>query len=147
MKIKLIVILFVFSFYTFSNADENEPVQDERLKEALVLINEGKSEEAVGMLDKMIAEDPENPHVHLAMGIIHLEQQEFESAEESLKKSLELKPESVFAYYMLALLYEKQKQSAQAIVSWQKVLELSKDEDLKALAGKHLDQLKEIVEE
>ena len=76
------------------------------------------------------------------IAIAYIEEEQFFLAEESLNKALSLQPKAVPAYYMLAMLYEKQKLWDKAIQKWENICKYTKNEKLKELAQKHLEQLK-----
>lgn len=128
----------LFACISLLNAQENI------LKRVLALIDEGKSEEAVAVLKDELSKDAENPDVHLSLGIVYLERNEFEKSEQALLKTLELQPGSVVAYYTLAMLYEKQDKLGEAKEMWMKVLENTEEEDLKDLSDKHIRQIEEV---
>ena len=114
----------------------------ENIKKALVLLNEGKTKEAIEILNGEIKQDSDSePLTYLALGMAYIDQGRYGEAQASLENFLKAKPDSVAGHYTMAMLFEKQKEFAKAKDSWEKVLLLAHDKDLKELADKHIKQI------
>ncbi|OGS17108.1 MAG: hypothetical protein A2219_04620 [Elusimicrobia bacterium RIFOXYA2_FULL_50_26] len=111
------------------------------LKKGLLLLNEGKIDEALAVLREEVTKNPGNAEAHLALGVSYIEKGDYVSARGRLKEALALSPESVPAYYTLAMLYEKEKNFSDALQEWKNVLRFSKDKEIKELARKHIRHL------
>jgi Tfp pilus assembly protein PilF len=114
------------------------------LNQAMALVNEGRTDEALSILRQEIERNPQQSDVHLGLGVAYLQKGDFASAQSSLERALSMNPQSVPAHYSLAMLYEKQRAISRAIGEWQQVLRLSTDASLRDLAGKHIKQLEGI---
>lgn len=112
------------------------------LEKAMNLLNEGKTDEAIAIVKEQLKNNPDVSDNYLAMGIIELEQNNYPQAQEYLKKALKIDRKIIAAHYMLAMIYEKEGDTQKAADKWQKILKYSKDETLRALADKHIKQLK-----
>jgi len=136
MKKVFFVLFFLFvNTVVFSEQTNNGPQQ------TLTLINEGKNDEAIAQIKNDLLQK-ETADKYILIAIAYIEEEQFSLAEESLNKALSLQPKAVPAYYMLAMLYEKQKLWDKAIQKWENICKYTKNEKLKELAQKHLEQLK-----
>ena len=136
MKKVFFVLFFLFiNAVVFSEQTNNGPQQ------TLTLINEGKNDEAIAQIKNDLLQK-ETADKYILIAIAYIEEEQFSLAEESLNKALSLQPKAVPAYYMLAMLYEKQKLWDKAIQKWENICKYTKNEKLKELAQKHLEQLK-----
>lgn len=134
-KIFFILIFLFINAVVFSEQTNNGPQQ------TLTLINEGKNDEAIAQIKNDLLQK-ETADKYILIAIAYIEEEQFSLAEESLNKALSLQPKAVPAYYMLAMLYEKQKLWDKAIQKWENICKYTKNEKLKELAQKHLEQLK-----
>lgn len=133
---------FVFALFLLSLASAAPAaVSQDRLKEGLALMNEGKTDAALEVLRQAVAEDPSDPAGHTALGTAALRAQRFDQAQSSLERAVALDPKSQTALYSLALLYEKEKKFSQARGAWEKFLALSPSAESAELARRHLDRL------
>uniref|UniRef100_UPI0039B87533 tetratricopeptide repeat protein n=1 Tax=Candidatus Ruminimicrobium bovinum TaxID=3242779 RepID=UPI0039B87533 len=130
------ILIFLFiNAVVFSEQTNKGPQQ------TLTLINEGKNDEAIAQIKNDLLQK-ETADKYILIAIAYIEEEQFFLAEESLNKALSLQPKAVPAYYMLAMLYEKQKLWDKAIQKWENICKYTKNEKLKELAQKHLEQLK-----
>jgi arylsulfatase A-like enzyme/predicted Zn-dependent protease len=67
---------------------------------------EGKAEDAIRMLQGIIADDPKISDAHFALGNIYLRTRKFNDAISAFKKALELKPDDSFAVINVAGAYQ-----------------------------------------
>ena len=114
------------------------------LEDTLQMINDGKTDQAIETIKKNLEENKSADN-YVLMGIAYLEKNDAKNAEENFKKALFLDKKTVSAHYMLAMLYEKEKRNDQSIEKWEKICKYTKNEKLKNLAVKHLEQLKGIT--
>lgn len=116
-------------------------VSQDRLKEGLTLMNEGKTDVALNVLRQAVAEDPSDPAGHTALGTAALKAQQLNQAQTSLERAVALDPKSQTALYSLALLYEKKKRFPEARMAWEKFLALNPPRDSADMARRHLERL------
>ncbi|MDR1942336.1 MAG: tetratricopeptide repeat protein [Endomicrobium sp.] len=127
--------LFCFLPYAYANTQV--------LEEALTFLNDGKTDEAVSAVKTEILEEPDSAENYMALGMIHLEKNDYGSAKENLQKALSINKKIVAAHYMLAMIYEKEGDIEAALQKWGRIIKYTKNESLKSLAEKHLKQLKD----
>ncbi len=130
--------LSLFFFFAVSSA----ALASADLEQALSLLNEGKTDEAMEIVKERLKSEPDSSDNYMAMGLIQLEKNDYANAKENFKQALKINRKIVAAHYMLAMIYEKEGDTKQAIDKWQKITKYSKDETLKSLAEKHINQLK-----
>lgn len=133
-KIFLILFVLFLSYPTF--CQQSGPQQ------TLTLVNEGKNDEAIAQIKADLL-NKETADKYILIAIAYIEKEEYSLAEENLNKAISLEPRAVPAYYMLAMLYEKQQKWDKAVQKWENISKYTKNEELKKLAEKHLEQLKE----
>ena len=132
-----IIVALCYAVIGISIIRAEEPL----LKKALVMVNEGRAEEAIGMLNQELQNSPPTPDTHLGLGVAYLQKGDLAGARASLEKAVALKSDSVPAHYTLAMLFEKQRDYRRAVEEWRKVLQYTDDRGLKDLATKHIQQL------
>lgn len=135
---KIIYAFFCLFFVSLSYASS------QYLEDTLQMINDGKTDQAIETIKKNLEENKSADN-YVLMGIAYLEKNDAKNAEENFKKALFLDKKTVSAHYMLAMLYEKEKKYEQSIEKWKKICKYTKNEKLKNLAVKHLEQLKGIT--
>ena len=107
--------------------------EDERTRAASVsalvqtYVRDGRTDQAVEFLDKMIAEDPENIQAIGLRGNLHLAGGEFEDAEASFRRILAIAPANGGAHSALARLFTMQGEEEVAEQQILRGLELSPD--------------------
>ena len=85
--------------------------------------------EAIRYFKLAIRFNPELSEARYHLGIIYLNQREFDLAEENFKKALELKPDYAEAHNSLAVAYFHSRQPALAIAHYRQALKLRADID------------------
>lgn len=135
---KIIYAFFCLFFVSLTYASS------QYLEDTLQMINDGKTDQAIETIKKNLEENKSADN-YVLMGIAYLEKNDAKNAEENFKKALLLDKKTVSAHYMLAMLYEKEKRYEQSIEKWEKICKYTKNEKLKNLAVKHLEQLKGIT--
>lgn len=136
---KKIIYAFFCLFFVSSTYASSQYLED-----TLQMINDGKTDQAIETIKKNLEENKSADN-YVLMGIAYLEKNDAKNAEENFKKALLLDKKTVSAHYMLAMLYEKEKKYDQSIEKWEKICKYTKNEKLKNLAVKHLEQLKGIT--
>ena len=140
MNKKIMTVLLSFLFIAASGS----PLfaGKENIKKALMLLNDGKTKEAIVLLNDELKQDPDSePLSYLALGMAYIDQERYPEAQASLETFLKAKPDSVAGHYTMAMLFEKQKEFARAKDSWEKVSALARDKEVKELAEKHIKQI------
>lgn len=132
-----IIVALCYAVIGISIIRAEEPV----LKKALVLVNEGRAEEAISMLNQEMQTSQATSETHLGLGVAYLQKGDLPAARASLEKAVALKPDSVPAHYTLAMLFEKQRDHDRSLEEWRKVRQFTDDHVLKDLAAKHIRQL------
>lgn len=133
----VVAALVIISMGMFSSGISEEL----NLKKGLMLLNDGRIDEALSIFHEELDKNPENVQLHIALGVSYVEKGDYNTARIRLEEALALNPESLAAYYTLAMLYEKERNFHKAAEEWKNVLRLSKDKDVRELARKHLRQL------
>lgn len=113
------------------------------LEETLQMINNGETDTAIETIKKNLIENKSADN-YVLMGIAYIEKNDPDNAELNFKKALELDKKTVSAHYMLAMLYEKEKKYDKSLEKWKKIHKYTKNEKLKSLALKHIEQLQGI---
>jgi tetratricopeptide (TPR) repeat protein len=98
-----------------------------QLDEAMGLMHKGESAAALVVLEKMLAEQPDDANAHYLIGLCRLQTGELEAAAVSLGRATELSPDFAAAHTNLAICYEKLKDPARALASYEKALALDPD--------------------
>jgi tetratricopeptide (TPR) repeat protein len=71
-----------------------------------LLMEQGRTEEAIGPLEKAVALAPDNAFCRLKLGIVYLRAQQLEGAQRELEKATQLEPDNAAAHYQLGKLYK-----------------------------------------
>ncbi len=79
----------------------------QKYNEAEKLKDEGKHEEAVQLLQQVLAEDPDHVLTHLTLGRIYTLQGKFPEAVEHGQKACTLEPNEPFNYTALSVTYQR----------------------------------------
>jgi cytochrome c-type biogenesis protein CcmH/NrfG len=137
LRVPLLALGSLMGFVCFSVS----AVSQDRVREGLALMKEGKTEAALTVLRQAVEADPSDPAGHTALGTAALQAQRFDQAQRSLERAVALDPKSQTALYSLALLYEKQNLFSQARGAWEKFLALSPSTESAELARRHLERL------
>jgi len=122
---------------------------EEQIREALDLANQGKKTEAIQKFQTLATENPNDPRIHLSLGLLYQSTDQDDQAIEQLEQADRLKP-SPEASFALGHLYEAKlmttknptyKEKAKA--AWQTFLNLapSQADHRRKVAEKHLRRL------
>ncbi len=79
---------------------------------------------AQAILDKLLAEEPNDSNAIYLMGLCHLSKQKLSEAIAQFKRVAELTPDFAGAYYQLGIALQKNGQKEDALTSYQKALKL-----------------------
>ena len=71
-----------------------------------LLMEQGRTEEAIGPLEKAVALAPDNAFCRLKLGIAYLRARQLEGAQRELEKATQLEPDNAAAHYQLGKLYK-----------------------------------------
>jgi tetratricopeptide (TPR) repeat protein len=96
------------------------------------LIQKGKYAEAIEELRPIVAIQPDDAEVRLALGALYLSLGSLSMAETQLREMLILDYSNADAHYLLGEIYYRQEKLTQAIREWKKSLQLKPDEALQA---------------
>lgn len=92
-------------------------------------LKNNKPDEALPMLQKVIALVPDNAMAHRDLGLLYADRSENEEAIAELLKAIDLRPGDVNAHYRLARLYRAMGRKDEANTEFRKVSGLNKAED------------------
>ncbi|HET57955.1 MAG TPA: tetratricopeptide repeat protein [Deltaproteobacteria bacterium] len=86
-----------------------------RIQMSLILNLEGKTAEAVRIIDKAIVAKNDEPDLYLVLASLHEDTGDIDRSEKILRMGLAILPESTDIIYRLGLIYEKRRQFDKAI--------------------------------
>ena len=92
-----------------------------------------KPDEALPLLEKVIAQVPENGMAHRDLGVLYADRGENEKAISELEKAIHIRPGDVNAHYRLARVYRAMGRKDEANAEFKKVTGLNKAEDERLL--------------
>lgn len=137
---KLQALGYIGSFTTNSPDREGQVLQDP--KDKILLYNEikraqgnsaeGKNNEAMAGLRRVLAEDPGILEAHLTIGNMLFKDNDTEGARKSYQQALQLNADSAAALFGIASCYEKEKNWDAARTGFQRILQID-SRDSKAL--------------
>jgi len=113
------------------------------MQSGISLANEGKYEQALDILRKVVGKSPDSANAQLALGMVALQAKNYDEALGSLEKAVELEPDSPSANYGLAMIYEHKGRVGDACNIWKQFIGLVEDQNLKDMADRHLRCLEE----
>jgi tetratricopeptide (TPR) repeat protein len=73
-----------------------------RIDEALALLNNGRIEEAEGLMAEVLRDHPRSDEAHLTMGKVLIRAGAPDEAQKALRRAIELNPDLVSGYFLLA---------------------------------------------
>lgn len=112
------------------------------VQRASALINEGKADQAIVILQGELQKNPQAADTQVVLGMAYLQKSDFSQAAAAFERAAAIKPDLVPAHYHLAMLYEREGKRSQALAEWKKVEQYaSAQQDLRELAKKHIRQL------
>jgi tetratricopeptide (TPR) repeat protein len=113
---------------------------DELLRLGLRYADAGKTAEAVEILNDAVDDNP-TAERFMALGIVHLQRDEYDLSYANLKEALARDPGLAPARYTLAMLHEKKGMHADALDEWKKFLTVARKKKFREIAEKHIEQL------
>ncbi|HSR68359.1 MAG TPA: tetratricopeptide repeat protein [Acidobacteriota bacterium] len=96
----------------------------ERVNYALALLRNGKTEEAVPLLNSIQEDHPDVPHTWFNLGVFYKREGEFEKALRQFEGHRRLAPEIAVTHYNLGLLYRLEGRLEEALESFQQAARL-----------------------
>jgi len=87
----------------------------------------GALEEARGMYQAILEQEPAHPGAHTSLGVLHLQRGELTEARRYLERARELRPENIPTIGTLGNVFQELGLHAQAILCYEKVLALQPD--------------------
>lgn len=89
---------------------------------AMESIKSGKYEDAITLLDKVIAQSPKNPVPYINLALVYIKIEKLTLAEENLKLAIKIDPENPVANNEYAILYRKTGRFAEARQTYENIL-------------------------
>jgi tetratricopeptide (TPR) repeat protein len=124
MTVSYVLTLLLLLFSCFSAAAQESPAllqPQPSLEKAASLLNEGKSDDALTMLNQLASSDPQLPGLDAMIGKAYFQSKRFSQAVEHLKAALQRKPDDWEAMQLLALTYFGSGDYAQALPLLEKI--------------------------
>lgn len=90
------------------------PSVDQAYDDAVNLQQQGKTEEAIGKLEELIAEEPTYALAHAALGKFYSDREHFDKAISHAQKVCEIEPDDPFNFTALSIVYQKAGRRAEA---------------------------------
>lgn len=147
-KIFLILLFLIFSLnFIWAQITDETGEQGEAaiyFKKGLELANKGQYDQAIIELQKALELNINDAQAKSVLGTIYAYKNMDTEAIKTLKEALKLNPKLAIAHYTLGMIYEKKSLFKEAINEWTQFMELTSNEDLRKLAQKHLERLKEV---
>jgi len=114
-----------------------------QLLKGIELINAGDYEQALSEFKYIVHHGTTSPNLHLCIGICYLNLGKFEEAINEFEQEIKLNPANAETYYFLAMLSEYRKEKEKALNYWGKFARLTINKELKEIAAKHVETLRE----
>ena len=102
----VLLFLFILTIH-FSYAQSNKDKAMNNVKQALLLEDRGKQDEAIQLLEEAVSFDPESVHVSYELAIAYYTKADFKKAKDILEKLLERKDVIAAVYHLLGNTYDK----------------------------------------
>ncbi|MDH5386732.1 MAG: tetratricopeptide repeat protein [Candidatus Aminicenantes bacterium] len=99
----------------------------EELEEATAKVRQGDFDGAITVLNKMLADNPDDENAQYLLGINFYKKNELDEAIKAFTRVTELSPTFPPAYHYLGLCYQNQKEPEKALIYYEKNLELEPD--------------------
>jgi len=96
-------------------------------QKGVLLLNQGKTDEAIAELQRAARQQPNFPPVHSALAIAYIKKRDFDHAASELQRVIALNPRSEEAYYRLGLVYIEQKLPSKAQDVFSQLLQINPD--------------------
>jgi Tfp pilus assembly protein PilF len=89
-----------------------------------LLVEQGRSQEAISPLEKAVAIAPHNAYCHLTLGVFYRKSGKMEKARQQLLRATELEPDNAVAHYQLGRLYKDTNDLVHAKAEFDRTAEL-----------------------
>lgn len=146
-KIFLLLLFIIFSLtflYGQTPTEVSEGTQALlHFQKGLELANKGQYDQAMLELQKALELNTNDAQARSVLGTIYAYKNMYPEAIKNLQEAIKLNPQLAIPHYTLGMIYEKQSLFGEAINEWTKFIALNTNEELKKLAQKHLERLKE----
>jgi tetratricopeptide (TPR) repeat protein len=119
------------------------PTLKQRLAEARRLRESNRSEQALDLYGRIVADEPENVEALAGRGLCYFDLEQYAPAEASLQEALRLSPTQADALLGLAETCRVQGRKAEAIALFERYLAAHPEGDEAAVARNAINQLKE----
>jgi len=125
------------------------------LHAAILFQEQGRIDDAIDYMQKVIESHPENPEFRLYLGSFYEEAEQYPAAETALKKGLALDPENVRILFRLGVVYDKWGNKEASIAKMRSVIQLD-PENANALnylgytfaeMGENLDEAEQLIKQ
>ncbi len=104
-----------------------QPRTSQLIELSHVLISQGKLDEALEILESILADEEESPRIYAMLGIIYFARYDFGSAIKCFKRTLGIEPENTEARHNLAMSLLKTGQNEEALNEFRRILLLNPD--------------------
>lgn len=127
---------------TYVIEQENTMLADK----AITLFDQGQYAQALGILNKVIAQDPKDSNALYYRGMVYDQQKNYQAAINDYKKALQYNPQMIIANYSIAIDYDYLSQFANALSYYKKYLaetkKVGETNDYTRYSQKRLQDLK-----
>lgn len=124
MTRKIIGLLLLLFLFLHCALQAPAASVEELFKKAVVLQQRNRNEEALQLLDQLIAKSPRYEEAYILKSRIFLDLGRFAEAQEACGKALEINPKNAPAYNNLGLVYSRRGDVRGAMAAFQKALSL-----------------------
>lgn len=90
------------------------PTADDKYDQAIALQQAGKLDEAVGMLEGLVGEQPNFALAHSALSVFYQKLDRHDEAVEQARKVCELEPDDPFSFMAMSLICQKAGRTSEA---------------------------------
>jgi len=109
MKLARLILLFLIIstmiIFGCSSAKDKKEFNDKKISQAINLSQQGKFPEAVDILNKVVADDPNSFEAQSNLGGVYLKMKQFKPAIEAFEQAKKLRPNVSVAYYNIGGAY------------------------------------------
>lgn len=137
------IFLYLLVFVTFLSGTIFAKDLTSQLLKGIEYINAGDYEQALSEFKYIVHTGTTSPNLHLCIGICYINLGKFEKAVNEFEQEIKLNPAIAEPYYFLAMLSEYHNEKQKAINYWQKFTRLTENKELKEIAAKHVEALRE----
>ena len=139
-KSSFLLALLLFSLSSALALHAEDPAA-QHFQAGLAYERLGRYDESYTELQLAFALNQDDPRIALALGVVACRLGRLELAQRAFERSIAVDSNSVASYFHLALIYEKNGATDRALDAWHRFSSLNQDEQLKAIAQKHIQVL------